>query len=103
MKRRLKGLFLVCIMCTILVGCGSSKITIPVDSVQKAVESCDLVPVNDSITTFYTTYSNQVLIVDYKGDRNNITVNVNSLIVDGKAVYYDAENDCFTTEPIHNN
>lgn len=101
MKRRLKGLFLFCIMCTILVGCGSDKLTIPTDTVKEVAESYNFVPVDDSISMFYsTTHNNQVCIVNYyKNDRNNITADFHILKVDGKNVYYDTENDYFTTEP----
>lgn len=105
MKRRLKGLFLVCITCIILAGCGSDKLTIPVDSVTEIAESYDFVPIHDSITMFYsTTNNNQVCIANYyKNSRNNLTVDISILKIDGKSVYYDTENDCFTTEPIQNN
>ncbi len=101
MKRRLKGWFLVCIMCTILVGCGSNQLTIPTDTIKEVAESYNFAPVHDSITMFYsTTNNNQVCIAEYnKNDRNNITVNFCILKIDGKIVYYDTENDCFTTEP----
>lgn len=122
MKRRLKGLFLVCIICAILVGCGSSaipvesnssRVNINVDDIEKALKvnvdylqeslkKVDIIPLNNSSSIFHYSFNNQVVILDYHtGDSDYISVI--DLEVDGKPVYYDAENDCFTTEPIQNN
>ena len=116
MKRRLKSLFLVCIICTMLVGCGSSNISVEssssrviinVDNIKETLHTENIIPLNDSFSIFYYSFNYQVVILDYHtGGENEISnsehIDVIDLKVDGKPVYYDAENDCFTTEPLNN-
>lgn len=103
MKRRLKGLFLVCIMCIALTGCG--KESIPTQDISEFSEKAyGLLPINESKTMYYDPDDYHVIVLDdYYQRYGEEYVKLNNLIVDEKVVYYDTEHYCLTTEPIQNN
>lgn len=125
MNNRFKSIILICVLCTILVGCGSSSTSIPADSVEDCYDSSDIrIPdgyvsigsVEDyglsldkySGTLFYDTHDNHVVnlvYVKFPHDNGSFTraaafINVE---VDEGIVYYDTENDCLTIEPVQSN
>ncbi len=103
MKKRLKGLFLVCIMCIALTGCGTKSLHTQ-DIAELSEKAYGLLPINESKTMYYNLNDYHVLVLDdYYQRYGKNYIEFNDLIVNGKAVYYDTENDCFTTEPIQNN
>lgn len=99
MKRRLKGLFLVCIMCIALTGCG--KQSIPTANIaQYAMEQWNCVAINESNTMYYSLKDCSVIVLnDYYTRFGEKYAKMDTLIVDGKTVYYDINNNCYTTEP----
>lgn len=99
--RRLKGLFLVSIMCIILTGCGKKSMLLPTtDIAQTVFEQCELVSINESKTMYYSLedYSVKVLNDYYIRDGQNYAT-IDNLIIDGKVVYYDIKNECYTMQP----
>lgn len=109
--RRLKGLFLVSIMSIILAGCGKKTISLPTtnspttelpstDIARVAMEQCGFVSINESKTMYYSPEDYRVLVLDdyyIRFGQNYITIN--NLIIDGKEVYYDIKNECYTMQP----
>lgn len=68
MKKRFQIIILTCVLCTILVGCGSSNNTMLVDSdsfvmrfaiddIKETLEKENLVSLNGSATIFYYSYN----------------------------------------------
>lgn len=125
MNKRFKSIILICVLCTILVGCGSSSASVPTDSAEECYDSSDICIPDGYVsigsvedyelsldkyfgTLFYDTHDNHVVNLVYvKVPRGNSSftraaafINVE---IDGEIVYYDTENDCLTTEPVQNN
>lgn len=131
MNKRFKSIILICVLCTILVGCGSTSTSVPTDSAEDCCDSSDicipdsyvsigsvedngLSPVDNYYDTlFYDTRDYHVVTLTYHKVPSidvdtyeatySIYVSPIDLEVDGKVVYYDAENDCLTTESVQSN
>lgn len=99
MKRRLNGLFLVCIMCVALTGCGKHSFSTN-NIAQSAMEQFNCVPINESNTMYYNLDDYSVIVLnDYYTRFGEKYAKIEVLIVDEKIVYYDINHYYYTTEP----
>lgn len=97
--KRLKCIIFIATICFVLAGCTNK------DSIAEAVKKAGCYPINDSATVFYYSENCQVLILNQISQELNghITVDLDTLMVDGQPIYYDVENDCFTATPLNAN
>lgn len=110
--KRLKCIIFIATICFVLAGCRNTDSIAEAaagctntDSIAEAAKKAGYYPINDSATVFYYSENCQVLILNQISQELNghITVDLDTLMVDGHPIYYDVENDCFTATPLNAN